>query len=349
MIRDLPVMVALPAPLDAQVAAWVERDLGWQVVDGDGPLAPVVALTDGDGPRAPVVALTAGDGPLPWIAVTDGAPDGEQVRRHLTAGARDVVGWPHERARLQAAVAQVVAGVDVGVARPRLTVAGAAGGAGASTVALAIGGLLAWAGATVLVAGSADVVALACARAMEVGWRGRAASTPGGGFARGDGPASGGRDAPAASLAGDGDVAPGDALAATGVPRDGGAAPVAVPGVDGLSVVHGVTDAVAAAWDGDLVVVDAGTALSDEVTLVVSRPDRTLLRARAAVRPVVVVGDGALGSRDCRALLGSALLAQLPSSARVARAGLLGRVPTALPGAWLRTLRAGLGQLGVGR
>ena len=143
MIDDLPVAVALPAPLDAAVTAWVERDLGWQVVDRTGPLPPVLALAD---------APCAG---VPWIAVTDGPPDDGTVMAQLTAGAEDVVGWPDGRERIP----QVATRVDVH-RRPtprgaRVSVAGVAGGVGTSTVALAIGGLLAWGGASVLVVGGA--------------------------------------------------------------------------------------------------------------------------------------------------------------------------------------------------
>ena len=292
MIEDLPVTVALPAPLDSRVAMWVERDLGWQVVDPAGPLTPVLALAD----RA--------CGGLPWIAVTDGPPAGEQIRRHLTSGAVDVVGWPQDRLRIPLLAARIeqrrgAGGADI----TRLTVAGVAGGVGTSTIALAIGGLLAWSGAAVLVSGDAELVALAGL------WPGPPAGRP--------------DDAPSAA-----------------------AKPTAVPGIAGLSVVGEGADVAAAAWSGDVVVVDAGTAVSADTTLVVSRPDRGLRRAGAFHRPVVVVGSQPLGIRDCRRLLGTSPLAHLPTSARVARAALGGRVPAGLPGTWLRELRAGLARLG---
>lgn len=283
MTQDLPVVVALAAPLDTAVALWVERDLGWQVVETGGALAAVVALSD-----QPC-------GTLPWIAVTDGPPDGEQVRRHLTAGALDVVGWPHDRLRIPLLAAQAEHGRRTDH-RDRLIVAGAAGGVGTSTVALAIGGLLAWSGADVLVSGPPDVVALAA----------NGAGNPG-----------------------------------------GSAAPVTVPGVAGLAVVGGGVDVASAAWAGDMVVIDAGARVSADTTLVVSRADRGLVRARAAGLPVVVIGDRPVGARECQRILAGALLTQLPLSARVARAGLLGHVPAALPGTWVRRLRAGLAGLGV--
>lgn len=294
MIEDLPVMVALPPPLHTQVAAWVEQDLGWQVVDRAGPLAPVLALAE----RA--------CGVLPWIAVTDGPPAGEDVRRQLTSGAIDVIGWPHDRLRIPLLAAQVDRGRGVAADTTRLTIAGCAGGVGTSTIALAIGGILAWSGASTLVSGDAGLVQLA---------------------------ASGG--APGARA---------DALApATGASAPG--TPSAVAGVPRLSVVGGGADVSAAAWSGDVVVVDGGTALTDETTLVVSRPDRSLRRAAESGRAVMIVGDQPLGARDCRRVLGRAPLAHLPVSARVARAGLVGRVPAALPGTWLSVLRAGLARL----
>jgi hypothetical protein len=120
-----------------------------------------------------------------------------------------------------------------------------------------------------------------------------------------------------------------------------------VPGVPNLSVVGQGADVTAAAWTGDVVVVDAGTAVRSDTTLVVSRPDRGLRRAGAVDRPVVIVGDQPLGPREARRVLGAPPLAHLRASARVARAGLVGRVPAALPGAWLRELRAGLTRLGT--
>lgn len=289
MIEDLPVAVALSPPLDTWVATWVERDLGWQVVDPAGPLAPVLALAD---------QACAG---LPWIAVTDGSPGAEQIRSHLTSGAVDVVGWPQDRLRIPLLATQIDQSRAGGAAvTTRITVAGVAGGVGTSTIALAIGGLLAWSGAAVLVSGDPELVTLA------------------------------------------GSGRPAD-LFDDGSHRS--MTPSAVAGVPRLSVVGEGTDVAASAWSGDVVVVDAGTAVTAETTLVVSRPDRALRRAGASNRPVVLVGNQPLSTRDARRLLGTSLLAHLPTSARVARAGLEGRLPAALPGAWLRDLRDGLARL----
>jgi hypothetical protein len=152
----------------------------------------------------------------------------------------------------------------------------------------------------------------------------------------------------AADAAGGGVVAAdaaGGGVVATDAAVANRSAPTPVPGVPHLSVVGDGVDIATAAWSGDIVVADGGTALTAETTLVVTRPDRSLERARAAGLPVIVVGDGPLGARDCRRVLGAALLAQLPWSSRVARAGLHGRLPAGLPGAWLRDLRAGLARL----
>lgn len=283
MIQDLPVVVALPEPLDGQVTLWVERDLGWQVVDGDGPLLPALALADRP------------HGGLPWIGIVDGAADQDRTRALLEAGAADVIGWPDDRAR----VPLVAVRVDVHRRRAprgrRLVIAGVAGGVGTTTIALASGGLLAWRGATVLVTGSRALGELA-----------------------------------------------GVAGAASGAHR-------AVGGVPRLSV--SVADGRAPAWDGDLVVVDdgvvggVGMGTSAGATVLVSRPDAGLRRARASGRPVIVVGDGPLATGEVVRVLGQPPLAHLPHSARVARAGLTGRVPASLPGRWLRSLEAGLREL----
>jgi hypothetical protein len=280
MIDDLPVVVTLPPPLSATVAAWVEGDLGWQVVDPAGPLPPVLALAD---------APCAG---LPWIAVTDGPPDDDMVTAQLTAGAEDVVGWPDGRERIPLVATRIDVNRRVGPRGPRVSVAGVAGGVGTSTIALAIGGLLAWGGAAVLVVGGDPVLGLA----------GAAGRMPSAG------------------------------------------AHVGVAGVTGLSVSAGRGDA-AAAWAGDVVVVDDGTRVTPATTVVVTRPDAGLRRARDLDRPTVVNGRSPLGPSEARRALGRAPLAHLPWSVRVARAGLGGRVPSGLPGRWLDELGTGLRHL----
>jgi hypothetical protein len=274
MIDDLPVAVALPAPLDAEVVAWVEGDLGWQVVDAGGSLAPVLALAD------------APQGDAPWVAVVDGIPDAAAVTALLTSGAEDVVGWPDGRGRIPLIATRIDVHRRVAPRGVRLEVAGVAGGVGTSTLTLALGGLLAWGGAAALVVGGDGLLALA-------GDAGRRAAA-------------------------------GTHVAVDGVPR--------------LSVTSRHGGIATAAWTGDVVVVDAGTRVTPSTTLVVARPDGALRRAAHADHPVVVNGDRPLAAADVRGLLGRPPVAHLPWSARVARAGVAGRVPAGLPGRWLRHL-----------
>lgn len=281
MIDDLPVVVALPPPMQAAVTAWVEQDLGWQVVDPAGALPAVLALSD-----APC-------GALPWIAITAGVPDDTAVTALLTAGAEDVVEWPDGRGRIPLVATRVDVGRRAAPRGPQVSVAGVAGGVGTSTVALAIGGLLAWGGASVLVVGGDQMLGLA-------------------GLSR-------------------------DASAAAGH--------TAVVGVAGLSVAAAHGDVAGAAWTGDLVVVDDGPRATQATTVVVTRPDAGLRRARVLDRPVVVNGRSPLGPAEARRALGGAPLAHLAWSVRVARAGLGGRVPASLPGRWLAELGAGLRRL----
>lgn len=153
MLDDLPVAVALPAPLDADVAAWAEGDLGWQVVEAHGSLTPALALSDG-----PV-------GRLPWIAIAAGALDARTVTALLTAGAEDVVAWPGDRERIPVVATRIAVHRRSATGGSRLAVAGVAGGVGTSTISLAIAGLLAWGGAEVLAVGDDDLLTLAGAGA----------------------------------------------------------------------------------------------------------------------------------------------------------------------------------------
>lgn len=281
MIEDLPVAVLLPPPLDQQVAAWVERDLGWQVVDPTGSLPPALALA------------TAACETLPWIAVTDGRPPDDTVTALLREGAEDIVAWPDDRARIPLIARRIDLHRRETAGGPRLVVAGIAGGVGTSTVALAVGGLLAWRGASALVIGGDGLLALAGV---------------------------------------DGE-------------RSASGSHTPVPGVGGLSVAARHADSAAVAWSGDVTVVDAGTRVTADITLVVARADGSLRRAGRLDQPVLVNGDAPVGPGDIPRLLGRQPLARLPHSARVARAGLHGRVPTALPGRWLATVGDALRRL----
>ena len=296
-MQDLPVSVDLPPALAAEVSAFVETEAGWQVVGADGPPAPVLALT---------AAPTAGA----CVVITDGVPAPERVAGALLAGALDVVAWPQDRQRLLSAPLRVRDGsAGLGPVPAVVGVAGAGGGAGTSTVALAAGGVAAWAGARVLVVGGDDLLRLAGIDA----WSG-----PG-----------------AEQLA---TLPPADAAAeVAGLARR-------VAGVDGLDVLGGGgVIGPLHGWPYDVVVVDrrcpprlAGA------NLVVARLDASVREAAGAAAPVLVRARGPAPAAAVRRALGRPPAAFLAESARVARAGLAGRVPSALPGSWLAGVRAGL-------
>jgi hypothetical protein len=236
------------------------------------------------------------------------------VRAALLEGALDVIAWPADRARLLEAPLRVRVTRRAGAGSAVLRVAGASGGAGTSTVALALGGLLAWSGRRSLVVGGDDLLRL-CGRGP---WRG-----PG-----------------AAELAG---------LDAAGAAAEVAGLSVGVDGVDGLSVLGGGGRAVVATvgWPVDAVVCDLGAGPPwTGADLVVARPDGAL-RGVAAARgaPALIVGEGPLQRAEVRRLLGGEPLGWLAWSVRVARAGYAGRVPSALPGRWLRDLRRVLGRV----
>jgi hypothetical protein len=90
-----------------------------------------------------------------------------------------------------------------------------------------------------------------------------------------------------------------------------------------------------------VVVLDVGVA--DEVDVLVLRPDATGLAAleRTAAAAVVVTGTGPVPGHVLTAAIGRRRRVDAPWSHRVARAALVGRVPAALPGRFVRSL-AGL-------
>ncbi len=114
-----------------------------------------------------------------------------------------------------------------------------------------------------------------------------------------------------------------------------------LPGVAGARVV--VTDGGARELpdhlpDVDLVLVDGGTDLDGDV--LVCRPDRVALQRLSATTAgsVVVNGDGPVPHAALARAAGGRVCVDLPHSARVARAVLHARVPSSLPGTWLRRL-----------
>ncbi|MFO8076997.1 MAG: hypothetical protein R6T85_12855 [Egibacteraceae bacterium] len=268
-----------------------------------------------DGPPAPQLVLD--EHPAPGVVVVrDRPPDAEEVRALLTAGALDVLTWPGERARLAGLAARVGAGPSGGGDPPVLRLAAVAGGVGASTTALAAAGLLAWSGLDVVAVGDAGLTRLA-----GMAWQG-----PG-----------------APELAA---LAPHEAaeeLAALARPARG---------LPGLRLLGGGPVVDAPGWGTDAVVVDLGVAVGDAASvadLLLARPDAHLAAAAGRSEPVLLLGDGPLDAAGARRALGRRPLGHLPSSARVARAGLDGRVPAGLPGSWLRRLERALREVEVGR
>jgi hypothetical protein len=116
------------------------------------------------------------------------------------------------------------------------------------------------------------------------------------------------------------------------------ATPVAgVPGLRVVAVPAGPRPAVAAP-PGSLVLRDDGVA-SDPDVLVVQRDRAGLAAVRDGAAGVVVVADrGPVPTSEFRAAAAGRPAVVLPWSVRVARAGLVQRVPASLPGRWLQAL-----------
>jgi len=261
-----------------------------------------------DGPLMPVLTVATGLRPgVATVVVTDGPADQAAVRSALLGGALDVVAWPQERARLLEAPLRIRATPVGGHAPAVCRVAGAGGGAGTSTIALTVAALAGWSGRRALVIGGDDLLALA-------------------GFPPWRGPGA----AELAVL----DVADAAAEVAGLV--------LPVPAIDGLGVLGGgglVSDV--AGWPADLVVVDERVpATLQHADVVVARADTSLRAVVGARGQVLVNGDGPLDGAGIRRMLGRSPTGRLPASARVARAGVAGRVPSGLPGSWVAQLRS---------
>ena len=265
-------------------------------------------VVGGEGPLLPVLTLAAEAAGPGSVVVRPGAVTSGEVREALLAGALDVVSWPEDRLRLLSLPGRLRP-ASAGPAAPLLRVGGCRGGVGASTVALAIGATVAWSGGRALVVGDAGLVRL-------------------GGIGSWQGPG-------AAELSVLG------AAAAHEVERV--ARPL--PGIRGLCVLLGSAQLpVPAGWPYDLVVADVGVAGAAEAHLVVAAADGSLAHAPPGA-DVLVVEHGPLDRAGVRRALGRSPAGWLPYSARVARAGLAGRVPSALPGSWVKALRAGVGAM----
>lgn len=113
-----------------------------------------------------------------------------------------------------------------------------------------------------------------------------------------------------------------------------------LPGVPAGRVLGITGGAVATPTDPavEAVVVDAG--VDDDVEVLVCRPDATGIDrlASTTAAAVVLVGDGPAPAAELARAAGGRRGIRLPWSARVARAALHGRVPSALPGRFLRRL-----------
>ena len=308
----LPVALHLGDVHAEPVRSWLEGVLGWQVVDGagDDPVPPVLLLRDhltdhgaadlrpgadvGVGSDLPTILLLRdGSDPVRAAAAAAAAAVGAGSEAGMVPSA--VLGWPSDREQLAEVAARLLTTFrQRSRSTSRLVVGGGAGGVGTTTVALALGGLRAWAGTRTLVG----------VRGLGVPWRG----------------------VPTAALGG------GDLWSVA----------QRAPGLESLRVVRlldhdPVPDVVDPAIEA--VVLDAGP--DPDADVLVCRPDAAGLAAMrtttAAV--VVVVGEGPAPHRAVLAAAGGRRLLRLAWSARVARAGAMGRLPAGLPGRWLRGLQ----------
>jgi hypothetical protein len=115
-----------------------------------------------------------------------------------------------------------------------------------------------------------------------------------------------------------------------------------LPGVPGARAVRVVGPAeVPPASDPEIGMVVLDIGVDAEVDVLVCRPDGAALEVLAVTTAaaVVVMGPGPVSLRDLRRAAAGRRGIVLPWSARVARAGLAGRVPAGIPGAWLQRLR----------
>lgn len=310
-VTALPVAIDLRDRHDPEVRRYVEGILGWQPVDADTAtmVPPALRLLSVDGAVEPasVVGRASGAGSIPAVLLlgedVDAVTAAEAGARLRPAAA---LAWPGDRERLAELAGALLRRTPVVRSSADVVrVAGAAGGVGTSTVALALAGLAAWRGARVL-----------------------AVVRPG---------------APVGAVrrvAGDALGAPDLLRRATPLPGVAGAAAVLVDGPLG-EVDHRATGA-------DLVVVDAGRDV--EADVLVTRADRAALEQVPVTTAgtVVVNGEGPVSWSALARAAGGRRRVVLPTSSRVARAGLHARVPGSLPGSWLRRLLPAVPSPGAG-
>lgn len=146
-VDAIPVALSLSGPDRAAIRRWIEGVAGWQPVEAEaaGLVPPVLAVVDATGPPPPPG--------LPTVLLVRPEDDPLTVARtaaRVRPGA--VVRWPADRdTLLQVAGAVIGAGGVSADEVAHLRVAGASGGVGTTTVALALGGLVAWRARDVLV------------------------------------------------------------------------------------------------------------------------------------------------------------------------------------------------------
>jgi hypothetical protein len=134
-LRALPVLIQVSHTHASSVRRFVDGVLGWQPVEHDalGPLRARIQLTDDPlavSDALPTVLLVDDDGLSGWQA--------KQLADHPGAA---VCLWPSERAELPALVTTMLAQHTKHPHVSTLTVGGAAGGVGTTTVALVLAGL----------------------------------------------------------------------------------------------------------------------------------------------------------------------------------------------------------------
>lgn len=287
----VPVAVLVAQSRSERVTRLVEGALGWPVVDVDDAVLPPAAVV------ADVESLRAAPPTSVPVVVLVGPRDDPTVAACAGAIADAVLPWPPTVDQLRAAVRGPASREP---RRPWCVVAAAAGGVGASTVALAIGGIRAWSVGRTLVAVSGPTHVPAAPRvdapdlASPAVWL-AGATVPG---------------LPALRVVG---LRPG----ARGRPGGGEVATVAelgvAPGPDGVAPAPDV--------------------------LVVGR-DRTGLAAveTTPAGVVVVVGPGPVPVRAVARAAASRAVVPLGHDPRVAAATHAGRHPGDAPGSWLRPL-----------
>lgn len=315
-----PRVPSRPVPLVALHLTGPHADAIGRFVDatpwqrtGGGPLRPDVRIVDVAGAER-----TPAPDDTPVLLVVDRGVDAvDAARATAVTGARAVVAWPGDRDRLVALVGGCAGRRPD--PRPGILVAGAAGGVGTTTVTLALAGLAAWRGARVLALVHGDVPA-PCGPAA-------------------DGPTVSRPTVSRPAVSGPAVSRPVDRDALAGPGTWGAARPAA--GLDRLRVLRTegpVRREPVDAGAADLVVRDGGVGRDADV--LVLRRDAAGLDALAATTAgtTVCVDAGVARRRALREAAGGRRMVVVDWSTRVARAGLARRVPTGLPGTWLRSL-----------